>query len=140
MGSPSAARASRYMLATIARTVPTEGQSRLSKGSHPGQERWTAFAIEASFHGLYHPGEYIPLLPPTGFHHRQQPLDKPAPLCGLRAERQLPPNYRLTQRPLRSIVRRLHSFYFHKGPQILTMLPQTLAKAPHTRVEVAAQQ
>jgi hypothetical protein len=49
------------------------------KSSHPRQKRRSAFASEASFHGLYHPGEHVPLLPPTGFHHRQQPLDKPAP-------------------------------------------------------------
>jgi hypothetical protein len=67
------------------------------KGSHPRQKRWGDFVSEAILHGLNHPGEHVPLLPPTGFHYSQQPLDKSAPRCRLRTERQLPPNHRLTQ-------------------------------------------
>src|SRR5579884_310516 len=54
------------------------------KGSHPGQERRSSFASEASLHRINHPGEHVPLLPPAGFHHCQQPLDKSAPFCRLR--------------------------------------------------------
>ncbi len=41
------------------------------KGSHPRQERRSGFASQTSLHGLYHPGEHVPLLPPTRFHYRQ---------------------------------------------------------------------
>jgi hypothetical protein len=94
------------------------------KGSHPRQERWSGFASESSLHSINQPGEHVPLLPPAGFHHQQQPLDKPAPRRRLRTKRQLPPNHRLTQRLLGGIVGRLGALYLYEGrisPSLLIM-------------------
>jgi hypothetical protein len=104
----------------IARQTP---EAQASKGSRPRQEGWSGFASEASLDSLNQPGEHVPLLSPAGFNDCQQPLDKSAPRCRLRTERQLPPYHRLTQRLLGGIVRRLNSLHFHKGPQVLPMLP-----------------
>ena len=43
------------------------------------QSREISGSASQCFHGFNHPGEHVLLLPTTGFHDRQQPLDKPAP-------------------------------------------------------------
>ena len=52
----------------------------------------------------------------AGFDHRQHRLHKTAAARALRPKRELPPDHRMTQRPLARIVRRLDPFVTHKCP------------------------
>ena len=87
-----------------------------------------------SFDGGGEEGEGVAALLAAGFDHRQHRLDEAAAGGALRPERELPPNHRMTQRPLARVVRRLDPFVTQKRPQPLAMFVQFPARAAHVGV------
>ena len=86
--------------------------------------------------------EYAAVLLTAGFDDREQRFHEPAAGGALGAEREFPPDHRVTQRPLRRVVRRFDSGHIQERPQPLAMVMQLPAHAGQSRVtaEVAAQQ
>ena len=74
-------------------------------------------------------GEGVAALLAAGLDHRQHCLDKAAAGRTLRAERQLPPNHRMTQRSLARIVGWLDPFVSQKRPQPKPMFVQFSTRA-----------
>ena len=65
---------------------------------------------EMRFHGGGEERKDVAALLAAGLDHRQHRLDEPAAAGALCPKRELPPDYRMTQRPLARIVRRLDPF------------------------------
>ena len=63
-----------------------------------------------SFDGGGQEGEGVAALLAAGFDHRQHRLDEAAAAGALRPKGELPPNHRMTQRPLARVVRRFDPF------------------------------
>ena len=68
----------------------------------------------------------------AGFDYRQH--DKPTVASALRAEGELPPDHRMTQRALARVVRRLDPFVPQERPQPLAMFVQLPAHPPHIAI------
>jgi hypothetical protein len=78
--------------------------------------------------------EGVATLLAAGFNYRQHRLDEAAAGGALRPERQLPPNHRVTQRPLPCVVRRFDAFVMQKRPQPRAMCVQLPARAARVGV------
>ena len=89
---------------------------------------------EMGFDGGRDEGEDVATLLAAGFDHRQHRLDETAAAGALRPKRQLPPDHRMTQRPLARIVRRFDPFMAQERPQPLAMFVQFPARAAHVGV------
>ena len=61
-------------------------------------------------------------------------FDKAASLCAVRAKTPFAPLDGRAHGPFRGVVRRLHAFDIHKGPQILRIVDNALARAFHLLV------
>jgi len=86
------------------------------------------------FDGFGDEGEDVTVLLTAGFDHAQQRRDEAAaaPASGypaLRAERQLSPDHRVTQRPFTGIVRRLDIAMIQKRPQRIEAIEDMPAHA-----------
>ncbi len=91
---------------------------------------------EMSFDGGCDEGKNIAALLTTTLNHRQHRLDKSTAPYALSSKRQLPPNYRVTQRTLARVVRRLNTFMPQKRPQPSTMLVQLAGGASQAMPKV----
>ena len=89
---------------------------------------------EVAFYGLRHERQHSAVLLAARFDHAQQTFHEPAPRCALRSERQLPPNHRVTQRPLRRIVRRRHPRMLGEQPQLIEPIEQIAAQRRRRRM------
>ena len=90
--------------------------------------------------GVGEPGESVSFLAAASFYDGQQAFDEATARCRLRAERELPPNDRVTQRLFGGIVRWLNAGDIDEGPQRVLVLDEFFAEAVRLRVEVTAQQ
>ncbi|MCD4726655.1 MAG: hypothetical protein K8R46_03265 [Pirellulales bacterium] len=86
---------------------------------------------EMSLDGGCDEGKNIATPLTTTLNHRQHRLHKSTAADALSSKRQLTPNYRVTQRTLARVVRRLNIFIPQKRPQPPTMLVQLPACAAH---------
>ena len=72
-------------------------------------------------HSTGHERKHVAVLLPAGLDHRQQRLDELAAGRALCAERQFPPDHRVTQGPLGRVVGRLDPLVLQEGPQPLAV-------------------
>ena len=72
--------------------------------------------------------QHVAPLLATGGHHRQHPLHEPAPLGTVRPATDPAPDHGVSQRALRSVVRRLDPLHAHEGPQTLLHLEDLEAR------------
>ena len=63
--------------------------------------------------------QHVAALLPAGGHHRQHPLDEPAPRLARRTPADPSPDHRMPQSALRRVVRRFHPGEPHEIPQAL---------------------
>ena len=96
--------------------------------------------VVVRLNGVREPGKGVAFLAATRLDGRQQPLHEATAGGRLGAERELPPNDRVSQRLLGRVVGGLDALDVDEGPQPFAVFLQLLAEAVDARVEVAAQQ
>jgi hypothetical protein len=80
---------------------------------------------EMGFDGGGEEGESVAALLAARLDHRQHRFNEAAAAGALRPKRQLPPDHRMTQRPLACIVRRFDPFVIQERPQSLAISAET---------------
>ena len=89
---------------------------------------------EMSFDGGGDEGEGVATLLAACLDYRQHRFHEATAGGALRSKRQLPPDHRMTQRPLARIVRRLHPFAMQKRPEPWPMFVQLPTCAAHASI------
>ena len=89
---------------------------------------------EVGFDGGGDERKCVATLLTAGFNHRQHRLDEATAGSTLRPERQFPPDHRMTQRTLASVICRFHPFVIQEHPQPLAMLVQFPTRSTHVAV------